>query len=279
MHPTDPSPARRVEAAGVGACRGAVAFLPSATLARAGGVRVTGEPRFLDAGETALVVEFGTTVDPALHDHVLALDRALAARALPGVRETVPTFRSLMIHYDPLVIARDDLVAQVHSAERTPPPPRRGARWTVPCCYDAGCGEDLGALAAQTGVSAARLVALHAGSDLRVYMYGFLPGFCYLGGVPRALAVSRRAAIRPPHAAGAVIVADGMSVITTFSMPTGWWVIGQTPERLFAPARAPSFLVAVGDIVRFEAIDRATFAALAARVAAGEIVARREPAS
>jgi inhibitor of KinA len=59
--------------------------------------------RFLDAGEAALVVEFGTTVDPLINDRVVALDRALAARGLPGLRETVPTYRSLMIHYDRLV--------------------------------------------------------------------------------------------------------------------------------------------------------------------------------
>jgi KipI family sensor histidine kinase inhibitor len=233
------------------------------------------EPRFLDAGETALVVEFGRTVDPAIHDHVLALDRAFAARALPGVRETVPTFRSLMIHYDPLVIDRATLIAHVQAAELAPPAPRSVARWTIPCCYDAEFGEDLGEVARITGIGEADIVALHKTAALRVYMYGFLPGFCYLGGMPPELAISRRASIRPPHAAGAVIIADGMTVITTYRMPTGWFVIGQTPERLFAPAREPNFLVGVGDAVRFEPIDRATYDALAARVAAGEIVARR----
>ncbi len=234
-------------------------------------------PRFLDAGEAALVVEFGTTVDPAIHDHVLALDRALLARALPGVRETVPTFRSLMIHYDPLVIERARLIEAVRAAELAPPPSKTAVQWTMPCCYDGALGEDLAEVAAITGLSAERIVALHTGVTLRVYMYGFLPGFCYLGAVPPALAISRRATIRPPHAAGAVIIADGMTVITTFRMPTGWYVVGQTPERLFAPARTPAFLVGVGDAVRFEPVDRATFEALAARAAAGEVVAKREP--
>src|SRR5579885_2511495 len=96
---------------------------------------VSNEPRLLDAGEAALVVEFGRAVDPAIHDRVLALDRALAARALPGVRETVPTFRSLMIHYDPLVLDRAVLIEQVRGLELAPPPPRAAAHWTMPCCY------------------------------------------------------------------------------------------------------------------------------------------------
>ena len=129
---------------------------------------------------------------------------------------------------------------------------------------------------AQIGQAEERIVALHTGAALRVYMYGFLPGFCYLGGMPAALMVSRRASIRPPHLAGAISIADGMTVISTFSMPTGWWVVGRTPERLFAPARDPNFLVGVGDTMHLEAIGRADYDALAARVAAGEIVARRE---
>lgn len=237
-------------------------------------------PRFLDAGEAALVVEFGTTVDPAIHDHVMALDRGLAVRTIPGVREVVPTFRSLMIHYDPLVIDRAALIAAVREAELHPPPPQPGVRWTVPCCYDQASefGEDVARIAEMTGLTVARVLALHTTTPWRVYMYGFVPGFCYLGRQPD-LPMSRRATVRPPHPPGAVIVADGMCVITTVSMPTGWWLIGRTPERLFAPHRESAFLVGVGDTVRFEPIDRATFAALDARCAAGEVVAKRDAAS
>ena len=241
---------------------------------------MSGVPRFLDAGEGALVVEFGTTVDPAIHDLVMALDAALAKLAPVGVAETVPTFRSLMIHYDPLVIDRAGLIAQVRDAELHPPTPQPGVRWTVPCCYDGASefGEDVARIAAMAGISETRVVALHTTTAFRVYMYGFVPGFCYLGRLPE-LPLSRRATVRPPHPPGAVIVADGMCVITTVSMPTGWWLIGRTPERLFAPMRAAPFLVGVGDTVRFEAIDRASFEALDARAAAGEIVARREAAA
>ena len=233
------------------------------------------EPRFLDAGEAALVVEFGLAVDPAINDHVLALERALAALALPGVRETVPTFRSLMIHYDPLVIDRATLVERVRGLETQPAPPRAAVRWTVPCCYEPPWGEDVAQIATLAGLTPERVVALHTSTELRVYMYGFVPGFCYLGRLPE-LAISRRASVRAPHPPNTVLVADSMCVITTVSMPTGWWLIGRTPERLFAPAREPTFLVGVGDALRFAAIDRASFDALEARAAAGELVAKRE---
>ncbi|MSP87737.1 MAG: allophanate hydrolase subunit 1 [Alphaproteobacteria bacterium] len=234
-------------------------------------------PRLLDAGEGALVVEFGTVVDPDISDRVLALDIALNQLALAGVRETVPTYRSLMIHYDPLRLERADLIAAVKTIEAAPHARHIPAnRWTIPCCYDVQHGEDLGQIAEMTGLSTERAISLHAGATYRVYMFGFAPGFCYLGGLPPELAVSRRATPRPPTPPNVVTIGGGLALVTTVSMPTGWWLIGRTPERIFSPAREPNFLVAVGDALRFEPIDRTTFDSLETRAAAGEIVARRE---
>jgi len=233
--------------------------------------------RYLDAGEAALVVEFGADVDPDVNDRVLALDAALAALALDGVRETVPTYRSLMVHYDPLVLTRRALVEAIDGIEAAPTKRRApAALWTIPCCYDAAMGEDLAEVAAMTGLTVDRVVALHTGATYRVYMYGFAPGFCYLGGVPKELAVSRRATPRPPHPPNTVLLGGGLTLVATFAMPTGWWIMGRTPERMFALQRDPVFLVGLGDALRFAPVDRLTFEALDARAASGEIVAKRE---
>ncbi len=234
-------------------------------------------PRILDAGEAALVVEFGTDVDPAISDRVLALDDALSADRPAGIAETVPTYRSLMIHYDPLVLDRDVLAGHVRSLAgrgtgRTAAP----SRWILPCCYATPYGEDLPAVADRLGQSPEEVAARHAGGTYRVYMFGFAPGFAYLGGLPAALAVPRRASPRPPHPANAVMIGGGLAAVATVPMPTGWYVVGATPSRLYAPERTESFFAGPGDEIRFEAIDAATFAALAAREAAGERVARRE---
>jgi inhibitor of KinA len=234
-------------------------------------------PRFLDSGETALVMEFGVSVDPAVNDRVLALDKALGALGLEGIRETVPTYRSLMIHYDPLVLDRETLVATAKALEAKPHTPQEPThRWTVPCCYDPRFAEDLGEIAARTGLASSRLIELHAGATYRVYMYGFAPGFCYLGGLPPELSISRRETPRAPHPPNTILVGGGLTLISTFSMPTGWWLIGRTPERMFAPERNPAFLVEVGDTLIFDPISTDCFAALEARVASGEIVAQRE---
>jgi inhibitor of KinA len=233
--------------------------------------------KFLDAGETALVVEFGTTVDPEINDRVLALDEQLTALALPGVRETVPTYRSLMVHYEPLVIDRERLIAAIRQIGERPASARKPKhRWTIPCCYDPPIGEDLNLMAENLGLDPSQVIALHSGAAYRAYMYGFAPGFCYLGGLPKQLDISRRATLRSPHPPNAILVAGGLTLIATFPMPTGWFVIGRTPERMFAPTREPNFLVEVGDALRFEPIDQQRFDDLERRAAGGEVVAKCE---
>ena len=237
------------------------------------------EPRFLDAGEAALVVQFGETVDPAVNDRVLALDAVLRADPPAGTREFVPTYRSLMIHYDPLQIDRDSLVAMVRRATATVAEWRSDATtWTLPCCYDPALAEDLDEAAQILRLTRDQVVALHASATYRVYMCGFTPGQIYLGGVPEALVISRRPTPRPPHPAGAVLIGGGLGTVAPFVMPTGWYVIGQTPERLYAAERADAFLVQAGDLLRFEPIDRTTFRGLEQRAAGGEIVARKRAA-
>lgn len=237
-------------------------------------------PRFLDAGDSALVVEYGTNVDVAVHARVLELDNALTTMRPAGVLETVPTYRSLMIHFDPLLLLRQDLIAIVKRLVSTAAAVVGVTRfWTIPCCYEAEYGEDIGYIADLTGLTAQRVVELHSRTTYRVYMYGFAPGFCYLGGLPEELAISRRQKPRPPHPANTILVGGGLTLISTFSMPTGWFLVGRTPERMFAPARDPVFLVSAGDSLCFEQIDRATLIALDERAAAGEIVASWWPSA
>ncbi|HLG82638.1 MAG TPA: carboxyltransferase domain-containing protein [Bradyrhizobium sp.] len=236
-------------------------------------------PRFLDAGETALVIEFGDTVDPAINAAVLALDAALRLAQPKGVREFVPTYRSLMIHYEPLEIERSELIGIARQAMAAATVTASdGASWILPCCYEPPFSEDLDEAAHLLKLGRDELIALHTEASLRVYMYGFTPGQLYLGGLPQELAISRRPEPRPPHPAGGVLIAGGLCVVAPFMMPTGWYVLGLTPERLYAPERDNPFFVQPGDKLRFEPVDAATFRALQARTARGEVVARRSAA-
>jgi len=236
-------------------------------------------PRFLDAGEAALSIEFGDSVDPAINRRVLALDAALLRAAPEGLIETLPTYRALLVCYEPLILSREELVGLVEAQlaeaplETTATAP---ARWRLPCCYEVSCGEDLAEAAAALGLTPARFVELHAGAEYRAYMYGFAPGWCYLGGLPKQLALPRRATPRAPTPPGAVLIGGGLALVASNPMPTGWYVVGRTPERLFSSQREPPLFISPGDFLRFDPVDVETFRALDGRAAKGERLALRE---
>ena len=108
-------------------------------------------------------------------------------------------------------------------------------------------------------------------------MYGFAPGWAYLGGLPPALTLPRRTSPRSQIPSGSLIIAGGQAIVATMAMPSGWHILGRTPERLFRPDRAEAFLIAVGDVLSFDPVDRAAFDALEQRAEAGETLARSVP--
>jgi KipI family sensor histidine kinase inhibitor len=222
------------------------------------------KPRFLDAGESAIVVEFGRVVDKTLHDRVLALDAAVAAAKIEGVTETVPTYRSLMVYYDARRIERDEIVGRLekllaHTSSVRVEPKQR----TIPVCYTMPHAQDLAEVARHLQLSQDRIVEIFTNATYRVYMFGFLPGFAYLGRLPKALEIPRREMPRSPTPMGAVQIAAEQVVITGIAMTTGWYMIGRTPLRVFDLARESPFIFDVGDEIRFEPIDNAAFERLA----------------
>lgn len=238
-------------------------------------------PRLLDAGDAAFTVEFGDRVDPALLAAVQALDAAIAreqaAGRLPGLIETMPTFRSLTVFFDPLLTGRaaliDALQPLLDAADQ--PTPVEGRRWRLPVCYEGEAAPDLAATAAAIGASADEVVALHSGTEFRVYMLGFLPGFPFMGDLPEVLRLPRRPEPRVRVPAGSVAIAGGLSAIYPWESPGGWHLLGRCPAPLFDATREAPSLLAVGDRVRFEPVSMAAYRELAAAVNAGEIDPRQ----
>lgn len=234
-------------------------------------------PRYLPAGESALVVEFGDTIDPKIYDRVLALDAAVNAAKWEGVRETVPTYRSLMIHFDPRRLTAEALADALARLDYASAPPRtRQQLWRIPACYDPPHGEDIAEVAALLGLSPARIIDLHEGARYRVYMYGFAPGFTFLGGLARELTIPRRVVPRSPALPGSLLIAGGQALIASCAMPTGWYAIGRTPVKMYDPRRERVFLAGIGDEICFERIDGAGFDAMSTAADAGESCARHE---
>ncbi|MCS0495780.1 5-oxoprolinase subunit PxpB [Ancylobacter sp. MQZ15Z-1] len=234
-------------------------------------------PRLLDAGESGLVVEFGDGIDETANARVIALDRALAAAAIEGVREAVPTYRSLLILFDPLVVDRAALAGRVRALETAPGAEAAGTLWRVPVLYGGAHGVDLEAVASQHGLTPDELVALHAGALYRVYMIGFAPGFAYLGGLPERLHTSRRTDPRPKTPPRSVSIGGRQAAVSPpIEVPSGWHLLGQTPVRSYDPGREKPFLFAPGDTIRFTPIDAGAYRDMLAAAEAGEMVATPE---
>lgn len=223
-------------------------------------------PKILPAGDQALVVELGDGVDPALNDRVHRLDRLVAEAALPGVVETVPTYRSLLVTFDPLATDADTLAASLRQLASAGggTDGRRGRRWILPVCFGGAHGEDLEEVARRTGLTAERVIELHCAADYRVYMLGFSPGFSYLGGLPEALHLPRRENPRMRTPAGSIMQGGAQAALSPVEMPSGWHLLGRTPIKGFDVRRDPPFLLAPGDRVRLTPIDAATYDRLAA---------------
>ena len=238
-------------------------------------------PRFLPAGDRALVVEFGSAIDIQINRQVVALDHALCALELDGVQECVPTYRSLLVIFDPLRITRDALVCRIQDLEVPEDlEGSRRSRWVVPVLYGGSAGADLDFVASTHGINSRTLIELHSAADYWVHMIGFAPGFAYLGGLPEQLHTSRRAEPRARIPGRSISIGGSQAAISPpVEMPSGWHLLGQTPLRSFdLTRREDPFLFRAGDSVRFHPVSDAEYARLDEAAAAGVQVAARETA-
>lgn len=233
-------------------------------------------PRILPCGDAALSVDFGNVIDLGVNAQVMALDRALAADPVPGVVETVPTYRALMVQFDPLATDYDALCRHLLAlAARSTVGTGAARRWRVPVAYGGDHGEDLAGIAAHAGLSPAALVEAHAAPVYTVMMIGFMPGFSYLGGLDPRLARPRRDTPRLRVPASSVSIGGAQTAIGSVEGPSGWHLIGRTPARPFVLGRDPVFLFGAGDEIVFAPISDAEWRQLSGKAATGAPVAER----
>jgi len=223
-------------------------------------------PRFLPLGDAGLVVEFGgDEISDAASAAVLGLRSALEREPVAGVRETVPTYRSLLVVYDPVPVGpaalRARLAAVIAGADAPLLP--AGREVEIPTVYGGVHGPDLSEVAAQLGLSESQVAAIHSGTEYRVYMTGFSPGFPYMGTVPPAIRVPRLRSPRVRVPLRSVAMAGLQTGIYPTETPGGWRLLGRTPVRIYDAARQEPFLLEAGDRVRFTEISPPEYERLA----------------
>ena len=223
--------------------------------------------RFVPAGDLALSVELGDDISVEVNTRVRALEYLIQQKAVAGVVETVPSYRALLVYYDPLVAGYDalcealrPLAAQTDAAVL--PPPRHVE---VPCCYDdPELGFDLAPAAARLGLSPEELKRLHCGAEYLVYFIGFTPGLPYMAGMPERITIQRLDTPRVKTPPGSVSIGGAQCCIYPVDSPGGFWVLGRTPVKLYDPEAAEPIFLRAGDRVRFRPIDRTDFDRIAA---------------
>ncbi len=231
--------------------------------------------RVMPLGDSALRIELGDTIDERTLARVRAADEALTAVPLPGVVEVVPAYTTLTVYYDlPALIATgapaDDAVVWLTGqvAQRLKKAGKssvRGARVVeIPVCYGGEFGPDLGRIAGLAKLSVEEVVRRHAKPEYLVALIGFAPGFPYLLGLPKELAMPRIIRPRMQVAAGTVGIAGEQTGIYPLATPGGWNLLGRTPLRLFRPENTPPTLLQAGDRVKFRPITAEQFRQLEA---------------
>jgi len=227
--------------------------------------------KLLPLGDRALCIELGDSISEATNRRVHGLAREIRGLGVPGILEVVPTYRSLVVYYDPLRISYADLTSRLGELEGTTEEGETVAPRLVeiPTLYGGEYGPDIGDVAEHNGISEAEVIEIHAGTDYPIYMMGFLPGFPYLGGMSESIATPRLETPRSAIPAGSVAIAGRQTGIYPIESPGGWRIIGRTPISLFDPGREPPVEIEPGDYLRFVRVDESEYADVDARIRVG----------
>lgn len=214
-------------------------------------------PRFLLSGDTALVVELGDEISPEINRRVRDLSVAIEKANIPGVFDYLPTYRSVLVYYDPLATSLEKLKLEIERLNNGAGNQEVGEPMVVhlPTLYGGDHGPDIEFVAENAGISVEEVIATHSGTDYLVYMMGFSPGFAYLGGLSEKLVTPRLSSPRIEIPAGSVGIAETQTGVYPIASPGGWRLIGRTPVKLFDSLRVPPVLLNAGDYVRFTPVQ------------------------
>ncbi|MBI5251692.1 MAG: 5-oxoprolinase subunit PxpB [Desulfomonile tiedjei] len=208
-------------------------------------------------GDRGLLVEYGDSISPDINVKVRTMAMVIADENPDGVVEVIPTYRSLLIVYDPLVTDIMTLEEALQSMEirldqlEIPPP----STVEIPVLYGGDNGPDIEFVADAHNMTAEDVIRIHSGAEYQVYMIGFTPGFPYLGGLPEELHTPRLESPRSLVLAGSVGIANNQTGIYPVDSPGGWRLIGRTPLKLFNPLKENPFLYRAGDMIKFVRIS------------------------
>jgi len=223
------------------------------------------KPRFLLAGDRGFLVEFGASIDPKINQKVRQIFLSLEKTPIDGVSEIIPTYRSILIFYNPSLSNPERLKQEIVDREKSfntweiPPP----ETIEIPVCYGGNFGPDLAFVAQHNKLTPEEVIQIHTSGTYLIYMLGFTPGFPFLGGLSEKLFTPRLENPRQLVPAGSVGIANNQTGIYPIDSPGGWQLIGKTPIKLYDPTGAPPILLRAGNCLKFKQISKKEFLELA----------------
>ena len=217
-------------------------------------------PRVVPAGDSAILIELGSEIAPEISSMVFALTDLIKDAGLNSGLEVLPTYRSVLVYYDPLVCSYSEMFDAVNGAvERLVEPVNVNSSLKIieiPVVYGGDDGPDLDFVADHAGITEDAVIELHSGTDYRVYMLGFSPGFPYLGGLDQRIAAPRLKTPRVLVPAGSVGIAESQTGVYPNAGPGGWRIIGRTSVPLFDVNSSTPSLITPATKVRFIPVDQ-----------------------
>lgn len=230
------------------------------------------KPRILTAGDSSLLIEFGQEISPEINQKIAATVQLMKEQQIEGVVDIIPAFCSLLINYDPRVVSYDEISKRMKLLLKMDIKLGAGRKrvFEIPVCYGGEYGPDIDNIAEHAGLSVEEVIEIHSSRDYLIYMLGFLPGFCYLGGLDERIHTPRLANPRIKINAGSVGIGGSQTGIYPLDSPGGWQLMGMTPVKTYDPDREVPILLEAGDYIRFIPVDEEEYFRIKDLVAKGE---------
>ncbi|HZK55662.1 MAG TPA: 5-oxoprolinase subunit PxpB [Desulfosporosinus sp.] len=227
------------------------------------------EMRYLPAGDKVIVVEFGNEINQAINHKVMALYQAINSCDIEGIEELIPTYRSLMVQYNPSKVVYKELINRLKelSEDLDQEIKTKQRIIEVPVIYGQEFGPDIEFVASHNNISVDEVIQIHTSQDYLIYMLGFTPGFPYLGGMSDKIETPRLETPRNKIPVGSVGIAGKQTGIYPIESPGGWQLIGRTPITLYDPYREPPILMQAGDFIRFVSVGLKDYRQIETQVA------------
>jgi KipI family sensor histidine kinase inhibitor len=228
--------------------------------------------QILTEGDSSLLVEFGKEISPDINRKISATVQLLKEQHIEGVVDLIPAFCSLLINYDPRVISYEEISERIQAIIKLDAKAGEQKKkiYEIPVCYGGKYGPDIANIAEHAGLTEEEVIKIHSSRDYLIYMLGFLPGFCYLGGLDERIHTPRLANPRIKINAGSVGIGGSQTGIYPLDSPGGWQLMGMTPVKTYDPERETPILVEAGDYIRFVPIDEEEYDRIKELVERGE---------